>query len=488
MADSIRFAGYPQALVYESPDGEKAVQQLIWGDWLRLEGGEQGDYLQVHARGVDGWMHRDSIQSERLLEIVFVDIGQGDGALLVTPEDRCMVIDAGVGDNMYRFLRWRFGSFRRPFRFESAVISHPDSDHYGGFEELFDEPNVSFGTVYHNGIVERAGKDRLGPKTTSGRPRYLTDVIRSRADLETLLADEANWERKKYPTLLHKGLSGGRIDDICMLSAADGTMPGYGPDGSLVIEVLGPVMEDDRLRWLGSTAKTKNGHSVVLKVRYHNVCILLGGDLNIPAEELLLGHHTGLPAPPESLEETSLLIEAARRVFQVDVAKSCHHGSADFSPLFMEALNPLATVISSGDDEPYSHPRSDTLGAIGRHSRGARPLIFSTELARSAPEAIKQPYALRRQLKELARQIDEHPTDTASDRRKKQRLQKKYDKLVDSLDRSVAVYGAINLRTDGEKILFAQKLERPRSVKKKWDLYQIEPQGEGGPLRYVSKH
>lgn len=214
----------------------------------------------------------------------------------------------------------------------------------------------------------------------------------------------------------------------------------------------------------------------------------MGGDLNIPSEELLLAHHTGLPVPPRSLEETGLLIEAARRVFQVDVAKSCHHGSADFSSLFMEALHPLATVISSGDDEPHAHPRSDTLGAIGRHSRGERPLIFSTELARSAPEAVKRPYALRRELKELAAQIDAAPTATAADRRRKEQLQAQFEKLVNRLERSVAVYGAINLRTDGHKVLFAQKLERPRSARTKWDLYCLEPQGEGGPLRYVSKH
>ena len=42
---------------------------------------------------------------EKMLEIIFVDVGQGDGALLVTPDDKKYVIDAGVGDNMYRYLK-----------------------------------------------------------------------------------------------------------------------------------------------------------------------------------------------------------------------------------------------------------------------------------------------------------------------------------------------------------------------------------------------
>ena len=172
------------------------------------------------------------------------------------------------------------------------------------------------------------------------------------------------------------------------------------------------------------------------------------------------------------------LIDAARRTFQVDVAKSCHHGSADFSPLFLRATNPVATVISSGDDEPYSHPRADALGTIGRFSRSDRPMIFSTELARSVKETIKHPHVLREKAKELARKIDEAATPAA-----KERAQARYDKFITkTIDRSVAVFGTIHLRSDGERVLIAQKLERPRSKSKKWDLYRLERAG-AGPLR-----
>jgi hypothetical protein len=38
-----------------------------------------------------------------------------------------------------------------------------------------------------------------------------------------------------------------------------------------------------------------------------------------------------------------------------------------------------ASVISSGDDENYAHPRPDVPGAFGKYSRGRRPLIFSND-------------------------------------------------------------------------------------------------------------
>ena len=491
MATKTRFAAYPSAVVYEQPDGKKPVQHLLWGDWLRQKDGKKGPYCEVRARRVNGWMHQDDIQKDRILEVVFVDIGQGDGCLLVTPDDEHMIIDAGIGDNMYRFLRWRYGGFKKPWEFAAAVISHPDADHYAGFDPIFDDPKVTIKTIYHNGIMERSGKNSLGAKTKSGKPRYLTSLIQSTEDLRDFLSVPSRWKRKKYPTMIEKGLSNGKFNDYQMLTVENEYMPEYGKDDKLTIQLLGPVVELDknnkpRLRWYGSPSKTKNGHSIVLRLLYGNVRILLGGDLNIPSENLLLSYHTGLAAPPASVGEERLLLEAARRTFEVDIAKSCHHGSADFSSTYLLATNPIATVISSGDNEPHSHPRADTLGTIGSCSRGARPMIFSTELARSARETIKHPYILQKQLKTLQAEIDKAPTDTAKEKRKKQRLIDKFNKHVQKIERSIAVFGAINLRTDGDRVILAQKIEQPRSKDRKWDIYRLEPRG--GSLQYISKH
>lgn len=495
MANKTVFAGYPSAFVYKDPDGKKGIQHLLWGDWMLLKEGRSGDYRQVHARKVDGWVHKDEIQEERLLEIVFVDIGQGDGCLVVTPEDKHMVIDAGVGDNMARFLNWRYGRFKEAWEFECGVMSHSDSDHYRGFDKIFETANVRFKTIYHNGIVERAGKNRLGPKTTSGRPRYLTDVVQTHPHLEKLVKDPANTKARLYARMLKKAIENGVCTNFKMLSADDGFMEGYGPEKDLSIAVLGPVVERDNqnkplLRWFGSDGKTKNGHSVVMRLQYRDISVLLGGDLNIPSEELLLSHHTGLPCPAKDHEEHKVLVEAARNVFQVDIAKACHHGSADFSSAFISALNPIATVISSGDDEPHSHPRADTLGTIGLHSRGVRPLIFSTELARSAKESIKHPYILRKKFMDLKKELEKTSTDTAQGRKKKERLDKQFEKMVNDIERSIAVFGAINVRTDGRKVVLAQKLEQPRRLGGKivkWDIYRLESHGTA-PLTYQSKH
>jgi hypothetical protein len=175
-----RFAAYPAAVVYENPDGKKPVEQLLWGDYIGVKEGRKGEWLQVSTRHEqEGWVREGEIQAERLLEVIFVDIGQGDGCLVVTPDDQHILIDAGAGDNFSRFLRWRYPNFAKPRHFEAAVISHPDADHYRGFKQIFAEPNVTVGTVYHNGIIERAGKkeDSLGRRIRSSTDTLLTPYL-----------------------------------------------------------------------------------------------------------------------------------------------------------------------------------------------------------------------------------------------------------------------------------------------------------------------
>lgn len=487
----IRFCGFPDAVVVDAPDG-KPVKHLLWGDWLQLTGQTQGDWVSVRARGESGWLRRDAIQNDRLLEIVFVDIGQGDGCLLSTPTDRHLVIDAGEGDNMHRFLRWRFGQFKKRFEFDAFVITHPDADHYGGFGDLLDDPNVAVRTLYHSGLVERSAAARgpLGSTAKTGTTTVYTEVIRDKATLDTLLTPDA-CKGRKYAQLLRGALDGGRVADIRAVNASDGYLPGYEAANELSIEVLSPVLTTASaslggLRSFGDTGKTKNGHSVVLRVRYRGVSILLGGDLNVPAEEHLLRHYTKRTVPPKTAEDEEAVVLAARKVFESDFAKACHHGSADFTELFLKSVNARATVISSGDDEPYAHPRAETLGAVGKHSRGRRPLVFSTELARSARETIKQPYVLRQQFKDAVAKLE--AAILAGNQKKIDQARAAHDKLTAALDRSIAVYGAINLRTDGRRVVMAQKIEAPTERSRSWDLYAFLPDATTGELTFTSKY
>ena len=481
------FAGYPAPFIVDAPGGTR-TQQLIWGDFVTLLEEDDGEWTKVRSRRTTGWMKKADLQAERLLEVNFVDIGQGDGTFVVTADDRFMLIDAGESDNMFRFLSWRFNLRRHPDRvitIPTTVISHPDQDHYKGLTHLFNSPQFRFESIYHSGLVERAGSPLLGPRIEHEGRRYCTDVILIDAAMRALLNDPQKVGTRQYPKMLKAVVDAGRVSELRGISAADGHLSGFGADRPLAIEVVAPVHEvvngAPALRWFGDDGKTKNGHSVVLRFVYRDVTILLGGDLNIPAEEYLLGHYTGLDPKDESAADA--LVAAARATFQADVAKACHHGSADFRDLFLRAVNAIATVVSSGDNESHAHPRPDALGAVGKHGRGERPLIFSTELARSTRENIKSPHRLRGEIADLAASVHAASTESA-----REAAQAALDTTLARLERSVAVYGLINLRTDGRRAILAQKLERPRpTTREEWDVHRLEPD-EQGHLQYVSKH
>lgn len=230
------WAGYPSAHVFNYVRNSKSkklklsrIKHLLWGDWVKVT-----DYsyatdpkadlassvektqtnkapakmVPVRVRGVSGYMFVEDLQPNQLLEIVFVDVGQGDGALMVTPDDRKYIIDAGVGDNMYRYLNWRFAGFKSDTDFDGFIITHPDQDHYFGFSDLVNDSNVSSQAIWHNGIVEQFGvsssgkqsavKSKLLGKTkkVSGQ-KYLTGLVETDKDLRDLLKDKKRWTQAR---------------------------------------------------------------------------------------------------------------------------------------------------------------------------------------------------------------------------------------------------------------------------------------------------
>jgi beta-lactamase superfamily II metal-dependent hydrolase len=480
----IKFAGRGDVYLRHADDRRKKVKQLLWGDFLNVVETD-GDWFKVKWGQERYWIRQADTQDERPLEIVFVDVGQGDGCLLVSPEtgeaEKVVLIDAGERRNMFNFLAWRFGKLKKKFHFHAAVITHSDQDHYGGFQALFDQAAFSFTTVHHNGLAERAGDDLFGPSDASGS--FLTDIAITDERIRTLYADDDVRGSKKYAKLMQTALTSGRVSKVEALSTASGTleggrawMPGFSPTESpeLTIEVLGPVVEPDaagnpRLRWFEGhdEGKTKNGHSVLLRLQYRGFSLLFGGDLNLPAEEFLLRHYAAL-GPDRPLAEA---VAPAHIRLRADVMKSCHHGSADVTDEFLDAVKPFAFTVSSGDQESFVHPRPDLLGRLGRHGRGNAPLILCTEILRSGRE--REDASILERIRALDALIED-PATPASDREAHRTKRTAAQAALGR--RNVEVYGAITLRTDGHHLVIAFRLEKDRAgaSPKRWQTYTFE--------------
>ena len=90
--------------------------------------------LAYMAAGLVGWPAAVQLQGTGTLELLAIDVGQGDAVALRSPRGRWMLVDAGpppdgaaAGHPAVRALRSRGAR-----RLEALVLTHPDADHYGG--------------------------------------------------------------------------------------------------------------------------------------------------------------------------------------------------------------------------------------------------------------------------------------------------------------------------------------------------------------------
>lgn len=450
-------------------DGGKTVATLLWGDSVKVHATNGAD-VDVSVRGRRGWIPKSALTDEGLLEIYVIDVGQGDGVLMRTTDDKWHLIDAGVsnsrqmtGKGTANFLRWKFieDLKRDAVELESIIVTHPDFDHYGGLIDLFAgkvhrperEFELTVERFFHSGMARFKDGALLGAVVKGTAQDAPIDAFGVRSDgrfITELLDGKASF--KSPPRAFERTFAdyakgvGSVPKKVARISHQTQYLPGYNSGGSLpAIRVLGPILEDVHgrgpgLRVLGSDSVTRNGHSVVLRVDYGKARMLLTGDLNTKSQQLLLSHH---PAAE----------------FASDVAKGCHHGSDDIDLRFVKAMGARATVISSGDNESYAHPRPRVLGASARYGRESRtekgtilpPLLYSTELARSVALA----YAAKvRKEGGSSNVIDAAEAEVLA--AAKGAMYRPLDHVPLATD---LIYGLVNVRTDGERIMCAYMKE-----------------------------
>lgn len=237
------------------------------------------------------------------LTIDFLDVGQGDAALVTFPDGKTMLIDGGgrlnfrdgdedtfepdtprIGEAVVSEFLWEKGYSRVDY----LVATHADVDHIQGLSDV--AANFDVGAAY---VGQMPPGDREFNK----------------------FAATAN--SRRIP--------------IEMVSSGDV----FEEDG-VRIEVLNPNKPSS------PTAETDNNRSVVLRLAFGDRRFLLTGDIEAGAEMRLL-------ATPELL--------------QSDVIKVSHHGSRTASTQeFANAVKPAYAVISVGNRSIFGHPHREVLG------------------------------------------------------------------------------------------------------------------------------
>jgi competence protein ComEC len=84
---------------------------------------------------------------DKLLHVVFCDVGQGDGIYIRTPEGSDIVIDGGPDNSILLCLRENMPFWDRTI--ELVILTHPDADHYTGLVSVEEHYRIkSFATSF----------------------------------------------------------------------------------------------------------------------------------------------------------------------------------------------------------------------------------------------------------------------------------------------------------------------------------------------------
>ncbi len=356
-----RFINKKTAKLYSNLADGGYGQILIYGEEVKTSGQAQNGRIQALYRNkYEGFVKTDELMTKGELEIYFIDVGQGDAALVVTPNRKKILIDGGHDGQAKGFLQWKYqlADLTSPnLVIDVLVLSHADGDHLKGLIDILEHPKIEVRQIIHNGIGLFTGMDqKSGNLSVDGK--YLETYHSQLADLQGLsfrntfddwiaLIDQKNIP---YTAVSHET---GFFDT---------------GDPKIKMEILGPVFErnpagDPRFKWFKNHPHTINGHSVVFSLQYEDVRILFSGDVNIEGSKYLLEH----PGIAQKL--------------RAHVLKTPHHGSHEYHAPFLEAVRPQISVVSSGDSPDHGHPRANFIGAIGLASRSKSPLVFSTEIA-----------------------------------------------------------------------------------------------------------
>jgi competence protein ComEC len=265
--------------------------------------------------------------------IEFIDVGQGDSALITTPSGKHLLVDGG-GTVSFRKAKDAWRERREPFevgaktvvpllkkrgihRLDAVILSHGDQDHIGGLQAVLDSFPVE--AVLINGSLAES-------KTMT-------------ALMETAIS-------KNIP--IYSAFAGMTLD----------------PDERTKLTFLAPnpSIVSDRV----SIMENQNHLSIVFQLVMDGASFVFTGDMDVSAEKSLIGEIKQSGSDRAGLLST-----------RIDVLKVAHHGSkTSTSEQWLSELNPVVSVISVGQSNSYGHPNQEVVGRLERIGS----LIYRTDL------------------------------------------------------------------------------------------------------------
>lgn len=246
----------------------------------------------------------------QVLEVTFIDVGQGDSILIETPKGTKILVDTGPKSE-------RFDAGERivvPFLLQKGIrnldallLTHPHADHVGGAAAVLETIPVDWVGVPEDGQDWLSGESISDEADTTGRS----------------WGEESGLDPKLVKLLAREKIETLKMGDRLVL------------DTDIQLSILAPG------KILTGTHSDENNNSLVLRLENRSgQSILLTGDME---------------------EEEMQEISRTGQDFSTDLFKVPHHGSRFSLDLdWLNQINPQAVVIPVGKNS-FGHPTPGVL-------------------------------------------------------------------------------------------------------------------------------
>ena len=257
-----------------------------------------------------------------LLEIHYINVGQGGSTLILGPDGTTILYDfgkRGQGTLIAKYLDEKVKLRPENDALHFTILSHRDSDHYGGYK----------------GVIE-AGYDVLVANFGPGSSKTASNMMKT------------SWLTPAEST------GAGAVQPIPVglrIPLGDGAE-------AFVVAANGNVFRNPNVPRAGN----ENDKSVALYVHYKGFDYILDGDLGA-GPEACSGHETSQRNFQVPVAKALMDLEWMKPEFGVDVLHIAHHGSeSSTSAAYYKLMKPEVGLISVGLDQGmFRHPRTDVV-------------------------------------------------------------------------------------------------------------------------------
>lgn len=274
------------------------------------------------------WRKQPPPASGKEMQVHVLDVGQGDSILIISPEGKVVLVDAGdqtkgkvVVDALKRY---------NVQQIDYLIATHAHPDHIGGMDDVLRNTKVI--NVLHNDIPppEAVGSEKAANPDTAKKPGQKTATAKAAAPKKPPGKNVELPTVKAYnefkDTVTQSGAQFQKVEPDQKIDLG----------GGAILTVLAPQPPTFTREQMKAGGNEMNANSIVMRLDYGQFSMLFTGDAEAQTEERLVSKDLNLAAT---------------------VLKVAHHGSKyATTDGFLKRVHAEAAIISTGEFNRYGHP------------------------------------------------------------------------------------------------------------------------------------